>query len=160
MAIRDLMMDLTDGKVDVFNCITLASVTMSTFRHLFMTERYELKLTHTDDPVQALRKGSNFYHCNKDGQPDMNHVIDPTEIESKTFLASPIPQAPITGYTGRGDNYSKVSLEWLKWVEQELGRPIQTALSDDGEKQIRVGDRLYRVDGYDEQTGTIYEFHG
>jgi hypothetical protein len=153
------MLNLTDGKVDVFNHITVASVTMATYRALFMTEVYQV--TVDGETFQALRKGGVYYPMNSQGLPDTDMPIDPTLIQDKVFSKSHIPQAPATGYTGGGDNYSKVSIEWLKWTEKGLGRPLTTALSDTGEFRITTADgHTYRVDGYDEHTLTVYEFLG
>ena len=127
-------------------------------RSLFMTEDYELLVN--GGKMKAVYKGGQFYAVNAHGQADMSRPIEEDTIQEKTFLKSCIPQAPVAGYTGRGDNYSKVSLEWLKWVEHSLGRPLQTALSDEGEYEIVTEGRKYRVDGYDEETGTVYEFNG
>ena len=56
--------------------------------------------------------------------------------------------------------YSQVSLKWLKSVENKLGRSLQHA-EQGGEYHIPLANgRHYKVDGYDKETKTIYEFHG
>ena len=65
---------------------------------------------------------------------------------------------PSTGYTSR-DNYSYISLVWLKWLEhQNPSLKLQHALTGTGE--YKVPGTEYRADGYDEETKTIFEFHG
>lgn len=54
-------------------------------------------------------------------------------------------------------NYSKASLQWLRYIEFSSGQYIQHA-ENGGEYQI-PGTRL-RVDGYCKNTNTVYEFHG
>jgi hypothetical protein len=123
-----------------------------------MTEDYKLMVD--GKAIESVRKGGIFYPKNEHGQPDVDNPIDPGKIQEKVFVKSSIPQAPAPGYTGKGDNYSKMSLEWLKYVEKDSGRPLQTALSDEREFRITAGGQQFRIDGWDEQTSTWYEFHG
>jgi len=57
---------------------------------------------------------------------------------------------------------SKISNEWLASIETQLGRPLQTNNSPEGEFRIQQPDTIYYyyADGYDAITNTIYEFHG
>ncbi len=152
------MLGLTDGMIDVFDYI--ASVIMATYKALVMTEEYDVCVD--GESFSVIRKGNKYYRKNDLGQSDTHNPIDPEKIQEKVLAKSSIPLTPATGFTGRGDNYSKVSLEWLKWVEEGLGRPLTTALSDSGEFRIAVSEtnQIFRVDGYDEQTKTVYEFLG
>ncbi len=129
---------------------------MSVFKTLFMEEKWELMVD--GNKVDAIKKNGKFYETRVNGKTGAE--IDIMKIQKKHFVKSPLPQMPASGYTGRGDNYSKMSLEWLKWTEKELGRPLQTALSDEGEHRVLGASRRYRVDGYDAKTHTAYEFHG
>jgi Zn finger protein HypA/HybF involved in hydrogenase expression len=56
-------------------------------------------------------------------------------------------------------NYSKISIEWLNSIMASEGVYIQHA-ENGGEKSIVVNGKRYYVDGYCEETNTIYEFHG
>ena len=55
--------------------------------------------------------------------------------------------------------YSKVSLRWLGKIEKSLGYQIQHA-GNNGEKKIRINNKIIKFDGYDEKTNTVYEFNG
>ncbi len=101
-----------------------------------------------------------FYHSSEKGRPDLERPLDPTLILDKDFIKSEIPQAPAAWYTGQGDNYSKVSLDWLKWMDHDMGKPLQSALSDEGEHVIRVGEKAYQVDGFEKESSTVLEFDG
>ena len=56
----------------------------------------------------------------------------------------------------RGDVQSVKALKWLCHVEKESGIRLRTALSPEGEAFIVRA----KVDGYDESTRTVYQFHG
>ena len=80
--------------MDCYSYITLASVTMATFKALFLREIYALTTTDGES-IRALRKGGKFYTMNGDGgQPNMDHPIDPKTIQDKVFVKSDIPQMP------------------------------------------------------------------
>ena len=55
------------------------------------------------------------------------------------------------------DNFSKMSIMWLNYVSN--GANIQHALNG-GEKVLTIGDKTYKVDGFCEETNTVYEFYG
>ena len=55
------------------------------------------------------------------------------------------------------DNFSKMSIMWLDYVSN--GVNIQHALNG-GEKKLTIGDKTYKVDGFCEETNTVYEFYG
>ena len=70
-----------------------------------------------------------------------------------------IGQIPTNGYGGVKVNQSVIALCWLREIEKELcekGFILDSRLSVKGEQKIL--DRY--VDGYCEQTRTIYQFHG
>ena len=56
----------------------------------------------------------------------------------------------------RRENYSKMSIAWLDWIEEEQGIKIKHALNG-GELSIR---KIGKVDGYCKDTNTVYEFQG
>ncbi|GBO14427.1 hypothetical protein AVEN_176726-1 [Araneus ventricosus] len=74
---------------------------------------------------------------------------------SKHLPAEMIPMIPVRGYTAR-NNFSKESIEYLKYMEHTLGIEICHALNGRGEKYIHG----IHVDGYYEETKTVFEFHG
>ena len=55
------------------------------------------------------------------------------------------------------DNFSKMSIIWLNYMSN--GVNIQHALSG-GEKKLTIGNKTYKVDGFCEETNTVYEFYG
>ena len=62
-----------------------------------------------------------------------------------------VPEHPKT------DNVSKMSIMWLNYVSKD--KNIQQALNG-GEKELTIGDKTYKVDGFCEKTNTVYEFYG
>lgn len=66
---------------------------------------------------------------------------------------------PECGWEGATPNHSHVALEWLLWTERELGTRLQHARNG-GEHSIPHGPTVHRVDGYDAQTCSTYEYHG
>ena len=55
------------------------------------------------------------------------------------------------------NNFSKKSIMWLNYMSN--GANIQHALNG-GEKALTIGDKTYKVDGFCEETNTVYEFYG
>ena len=55
--------------------------------------------------------------------------------------------------------YSKIAILWLENIEKTDGKFIQHA-GNIGEKKIKINNKLFKVDGYCENTNTIYEFYG
>ena len=56
-------------------------------------------------------------------------------------------------------NYSRQSIAWLEYVAQADGIHIQHA-EKGGERAIVLNGRSYSVDGFCEDTNTIYQYHG
>lgn len=59
----------------------------------------------------------------------------------------------------RARHYSQIALSWLNQIEQERGIKIRHA-EQGGEMRIDYGDGYYLVDGFHEESNTVYEFHG
>ena len=59
------------------------------------------------------------------------------------------------------DNVSKMSIMWLNYVSttKGYGLKIQHALNG-GEKKLTIDGKTYKVDGFCEETNTVYEFYG
>ena len=55
-------------------------------------------------------------------------------------------------------NHSKVALEWLLWQDSKFPEPRIRHARNAGE--YRIPNSRYTVDGYDEETNTVYEFQG
>ena len=54
------------------------------------------------------------------------------------------------------DNYSKMSIIWLNYVSN--GNIIKHALNG-GEKELTIDNKAYKVDGFCEETNTVYEYY-
>ncbi|CAB3983354.1 DNA polymerase [Paramuricea clavata] len=82
------------------------------------------------------------------------------KIYRKNFLKEEqIGQVPACGYGGKNINQSAIALCWLKEIETMLNENdlrLRSKLSVEGE--ARIMSRY--VDGYCEETKTIYQFHG
>ena len=95
-----------------------------------------------------------------------------------------IASEPILGWR-RNTNHSKVSMEWLYFVEEKLQTQLRDSLSDSERDQLdfmdphyapvrqpilrharstdgefKLPESRYSFDGYDASTNTVYEFHG
>ena len=66
--------------------------------------------------------------------------------------------AIVPEYTKK-DNFSKMSIMWLNYVSTTKGLNIQHALNG-CEKKLTIDDKTYKVDGFCEETNTVYEFYG
>ncbi|CAB3976760.1 DNA polymerase [Paramuricea clavata] len=82
------------------------------------------------------------------------------KIYRKNFLKEEqIGQVPASGYSGVNINQSAIALCWLKDIETMLDEndlKLCSKLSVGGERRIMN----HYVDGYCEETKTIYQFHG
>ena len=89
----------------------------------------------------------------------MNKWIHETDlvgvkVSEKKFVRTPIAKLPPSGYN---EQYSKASIQWLEWRARVDNVTIQHALNV-GEKSIPG--TCYKLDGYCEETNTVYEYHG
>ena len=69
---------------------------------------------------------------------------------------------PQNMYHSGNKPYSKSSIEWLEFVAAQTNSVIRHAVSGGGEKEIvdtELG-KTYYVDGFCEETNTVYEFYG
>ena len=55
------------------------------------------------------------------------------------------------------DNLSKMCMMWLNYMSKD--KNIQHVLNC-GEKKLTIGNKTYQVDGFCEETNTVYEFYG
>lgn len=65
-----------------------------------------------------------------------------------------IAMVPVRGYVN-STNYSNDSIRWLDFISETEGIEIKHALNGQGEK--RLGG--ISVDGFSEQTNTVYQYH-
>ena len=80
---------------------------------------------------------------------------------SKYLKRDTIGIVPKNMYRGGNKPFSKSSIEWLEFVSVQINSVIQHAVNS-GEKMIfdKVLGKVYHVDGFCEETGTVYEFYG
>ena len=57
----------------------------------------------------------------------------------------------------RTDNFSNMSKMWLNYISKD--KNIQHALNG-GEKELHINNKIYKVDGFCEETNTVDEFYG
>ena len=72
---------------------------------------------------------------------------------------------PLRGWRGAQVNQSLKALQWLYFQESQIPKQGASAerikhIRNGGEQTVRTASKLYFVDGYDEQTRTVYEFNG
>lgn len=174
MKFRETMMAVTSKSedspgIDPFDHVTIASACQAIYRELFLEEQYETYVT--DNWTEETSKRPTKFEQAKektvqmpDGEWYNVDDVDRTRysIGKTVFAKSAIAIVPSEGYNT--DSFSKASIQWLEWKmehhERRTGRrtlKIQHALSG-GEHKV-PGTR-YRLDGYDEETKTAYEYHG
>lgn len=145
---RQLLLDI--GGIDPFNYISIASTCMAVFKNNFLEEEYE---------VVTLEEHKSAEREKRPAHPIIISVKGalPMETQSKKFLRSKLGIVPATGYTVR-NNYSHQSILWLEWlVHQNPGLTIQHALNGG---EFKIPHTNYRVDGYNRESKTVYEFLG
>ena len=72
---------------------------------------------------------------------------------------------PLRGWRGAQVNQSLKALQWLYFQESQIPKQGASAerikhIRNGGEQTVRTASKMYFVDGYDEQTRTVYEFNG
>ena len=141
------------GAVDPFDSVTIASVCMNVFRTKFIEEEWIVKLEGRHTWIPAKMIDQKLYVL---WQKEWIHETDLVgiKVSEKKFVRTPIAKIPPSGYN---DQYSKASIQWLEWRARVDNVTIQHALNV-GEKSI-PGTR-YKLDGYCEETNTVYEYHG
>lgn len=137
------------GYVDPFAHITIASACMQVFRVNYIEEYHDITTLDQGQGRATFKSGKWWLNGER---------VDHDRILSSKFVSSNIAQVPSQGYV-RNSNHSSISIAWLEWESVKLGREIRHARNR-GEKVIVCGGKRYAVDGFDEQNGVIYEFHG
>ena len=81
-------------------------------------------------------------------------------LQQKTLPTRTLALEPPCGWNGkRGQQFLK-PYQWLKWKNtQQIAGVIAHAFNW-GERTLQVGSRRYQVDGFNDTTQTVYEFHG
>lgn len=168
MKFRDLIIQITKSKddygnetfLDPFNYVTIASVCMGMFRTTFLQEEHKCKLKNVVTGI--IKEGVTGFYKNGcwrfPSEPNISIGKNDWELESTHFIRSPIALVPPGGY--QRDQFSKISLQWLAWMEKEYGLEIQHALNYG---EFRVPFSKYKLDGYvppqNGQRPIALEFH-
>ena len=92
---------------------------------------------------------SVWWTCKKDRSHIWNATID---SRNGKYKKSGCPKCRRVGY-------SKISLEWLNYVEKSENINIIHFMNG-GEYKIEGPEKIGKVDGYCLETNTVYEFHG
>lgn len=66
----------------------------------------------------------------------------------------------MNGWRGANANQSKAALEWLCYEDFKLGGNKLRNVRNGGEQKVLTPGEAMFVDGYDEASKTVYEFHG
>ncbi len=116
-------------------------------------QMFEKRLQSVDKPLRfkdinsykAMQSPMTFIcgKCVKEWDARPNNVL---------FLNSGCPYCAV-------QNYSQISIKWLNSIMESEGIHIQHA-ENGGEKFFNINGKRYFVDGYCEETNTVYEFHG
>jgi hypothetical protein len=166
MNFRKLLMgatcsDAIEGGIDPFQSLTIASVCMKIFKTLFLEETGTVSINIKERIGEPLNvackiKGGKWKIEYENVWVDETLLPTQVSIDKSTyqFIASPI--AVVTHK--HKDQFSKVSIEWLKLLEHDQNITIQHALNS-GEKKIILDGHQYRIDGFEESTNTCYEYH-
>ena len=81
-----------------------------------------------------------------------NHDLHQNRMEANTIASEELHGWRLN------TNHSHVSLEWLHWQNSQLSAPRIQHARNNGER--RIPNSNYTVDGFDEDTNTVYEFQG
>ena len=179
---RKLVMEKTgdwlDGKlvggVDPLQCTTLASMCLTIYRYMYLTEEHEVFMADSQGnellPVVGTMKKGVLRFPNP---ADFSEMLSSDTLTDETgrllhtrFLRSPLVLLPHTGYFS-SHNYSKISIQYLMYYENLLRESgvnvrIKSAIFE-GEQRISLsgtGDpdlqQCCWPDGYYEHNGESF----
>ena len=128
-------------------------------KHIFDFQREILEYCRSD--VDILRRGimklrEDFIQLEN---IDPLRYITITSVCMTIYRSNYMPKktiAIVPEYT-KTDNFSKISIMWLNYLSN--GNNIKHALNG-GEKELTIGDKTYKVDGFCKETNTVHEFYG
>ena len=150
--------DLNLIGVDPLSYNTMASVCMAIYRYMFLPEFHTLPLEDGRICVGELVNDKWVNITDSDGKNIDITTVQICESQSK-FLSTPLARMPSGGFSNY-DTYSKISIQWLLYVEKVEDISIQHALTSEGEYRVPFKNSYYRLDGYCHTTNTVYEFYG
>lgn len=147
--------------VDPLQYNTMAAVCMAIYRFLFLPEQHELTFKDGLTGLGTLVNGEWVAILDPHGKP-VEVEVAKEMIEQSSFLHSPIARMPAGGFTATS-THSEISIHWLQYVSHKRGIRIRHALTDGGEFTLpnpKGYGRPLRVDGFCEETNTVFEFNG
>ncbi|KAL9982832.1 hypothetical protein ACROYT_G004941 [Oculina patagonica] len=132
-------------------------------------------IEYCESDVKLLKEGCLTFKRLFEKQSEFNPFDNMTiasacnrDLRQNRMAPNTIASEPLHGWRMK-TNHSKVSLEWLHWKEhcllespddlhhESVGIRIQHAAN---QGEYRIPNSRYTVDGYDEETNTVYEFEG
>jgi hypothetical protein len=124
-------------------------------------------LAYCKSDVDILKRGCTIFR-----QSFLDQGIDPFQYctIASTCMAlyrakfMPLNSIAVVPEIKLPEQHSTTSIEWLEWIDHKQDIDIQHALNG-GEKVLTCGggvakQQKYKVDGYDAENKTVYEFHG
>jgi hypothetical protein len=117
-----------------------------------------LKLTTEEFIKRANLKHDKFYDYSKVVYKNNISKVIITCRNHGDFLQIPKDHLRGVGCDKCTKRYSKISINWINYLQNSINKEIQNMLSPLGE--YRIPTTNYLADGYCKETNTIYEFHG
>ena len=128
-------------------------------------------LTYCQSDVRLLKQGCMRFQSQFKNIVGFNPMKECITIASACNVAyrkkwmpeNKIAVEPVRGWRTK-HNQSHAALKWLYWEEKKLVKsnllPRIAHVGNKGERTLMHGTQSFVVDGYDEQTRTVYEFLG
>lgn len=128
-------------------------------------------LTYSQSDVRLLKQGCMTFQSQFKDIVNFNPIKECITIASacnvayqkKWMPAHKITVEPVRGWRPK-HNQSHAALKWLYWEENKPVKsdllPQITHVGNRGERALMHGTKSFLVDGYDEQTHTVYKFQG
>jgi G:T-mismatch repair DNA endonuclease (very short patch repair protein) len=120
-------------------------------------QEYGWKDVHILAKAAALFRSQFLDLCNVD--PFQFLTIATTCMAVYRVFFMPVNTIAVVNRETIHDKYSKKSICWLDYVQKKEGVAIQHALTS-MEKTIYVNGKPIRIDGWNEEARTVYQFHG
>ena len=132
---RAMILENTNGLVDPFNHVTIASTCMAIYKTVHLREYFE------EDGEERTVRGR----------------LTKEEREGLVFQSTDFARVTLPIYGGCADTFSLEAIRWLETRAYFDDVRIQHALNGG---EYKVPETPYFVDGYDSRSRTIYSYHG
>lgn len=92
------------------------------------------------------------------------HCITISNLAQIVYRTTHMPEktlglVPVNGYTDNVKANSLIAIKYLAWLSKERGIHIQTSVHGK-EKQVFVEGKYRKIDGYHEESGTVFQVNG